>query len=348
MRSKYWDGWKGLCIIEVVAGHAIFSNLAFPLGSSGWYAETLSIQLFNFPVAVFLAIAGFFSLGRSGGAQIENAGSYYRRRFMRIIPPYLIWTAVYLLLQLREHPLSLHDVSREVLLGTGMGIGFFIIVLVQFILLTPLLSRLNDRRTHLILMAALFLCGVLFTYGVRMGMPGSRWAHFPYDSLPFFAWYPSYHLGLFAAKFNLAEDPRLRRLSAWLIPSYLVFAAVAMAEGIYLASLDNPLGISQLKASSLIISTIVFLLALSGRPRALAHLFNNNFLGFLGRESYAIYLTHLIFLPRVARLINISMHLPISRVLGVALIMLVTLLLSAILAGLLRKVSQKYQELVAA
>ena len=144
MRSQYWDGWKGVCILVVIALHAIPPPQTFPAGSLKWYVDVISSQLIVFPVAIFFAIAGFFSLGRSSGSRCEHGMDYYKRRSARILPPYLIWTGAFILLEHRSHLLSMKELSKDLLLGTGIGIGYFVIVLAQFVLVTPVLAKLND------------------------------------------------------------------------------------------------------------------------------------------------------------------------------------------------------------
>lgn len=305
MRSQYWDGWKGVCILVVIALHAIPSPQTFPAGSLKWYVDVISSQLIVFPVAIFFAIAGFFSLGRSSGSRFEHVMDYYKRRSARILPPYLIWTGVIILLEHRSHLLSMKELSKDLLLGTGIGIGYFVIVLVQFVLVTPVLAKLNDRRLHIILMTALFGCGLLVTYVARVGYPHSELAQFPFYCLSFVVWYPFYHFGLFAAKFEIAEKNGLRRSRTWVFLLYVFFLAASVAEGIYLCRRSYySLGVSQLKATSLLASSALFVLLLAYHRVTPGAISTNRTIQLLGKSSYMIYLMHLLVLHRVAILLK--------------------------------------------
>lgn len=300
MRSGYWDGWKGICILVVIALHAIPPLQAFPAGSLKWFVDLVLGQFILFPVAIFLGIAGLFSLGRSSESPPETATEYYKRRSMRILPPYLIWTAIFILMEHRTHLSSIKELSKDLLLGTGIGVGYFVIVLIQFVLLTPVLARLDDKRMHIILMAALFACGLLVTYEARVGYPHSAFSEFPFYCLSFVVWYPFYHFGLFVAKFRIVDKTILRRSTAWGYVLYFLFLIASVAEGIFFCRRgDYSLGTSQLKATSLLASFAMFLLLLAYHRVRLGPILANPTLQLLGRSSYLVYLAHLLILHTV-------------------------------------------------
>lgn len=336
VRSNYWDGWKGLCIIAVVVLHAYPSDLGSSTGTWHWYTAYLSYEVFEFPVALFLAIAGFFSNPQSIANGGESATSYYRRRFKRILPAYLIWTAIYIGLQHRGDLRSFSRMTRDVFLGTGVGVGYFIVVLAQFVLLTPLLARINKRKIHIALMALLFACGLTFTYVIRFEFPASPLTQFPYYCILFVVWYPFYHLGLFAAKFQIAGNARLKRLSGLVFSVYVFLVAVSMAEAISLHTLENRLDSSQLKASSLLASLALFVFALAGPHKVLDRLLDRPWLCFLGRESYLIYLSHLLVLPKTALFLSSVRFFLHHQFLVVPLVVTATLAMTSLLALLCR------------
>lgn len=273
---------------------------------------------------------------------------YYLRRFKRIVPPYLIWTVICVALRHRADLRSIRGLTKDVLLGTGVEVGYFVIVLVQFVLLTPLLARIDKRRVHIVLMALLLGCGLTFTYLVRIEFPASPLAHFPYYCILFLVWYPFYHLGLFAAKFHIAGDVRLRNVSAWVFALYLFLVAASMGEAVFLHRLGIGLDTSQLKASSLLASLALFVFALSGPHKNLNRLFDQPFLCFLGRESYVIYLCHLLFLTAIASFLKSAPFFLRHQLLDVPLTVTLTLILSAMLASLIRGILPNRSELLGA
>lgn len=62
MRESYWDSWKGVAIIAVVAIHASGATQFFEDGSFNWYFGLVLRQFIDFAVPLFLAMAGYFSM----------------------------------------------------------------------------------------------------------------------------------------------------------------------------------------------------------------------------------------------------------------------------------------------
>lgn len=137
MRSNYWDNWKGIAIISVVAIHASGGAGDFSKESFNWYFGLIFRQLNNFAVPFFLALAGFFAANHL----TDYSFDYYRKRLNRILPPYIFWTTVFVLLKSPSHFFSLDALLRDYICGTGIGIGYFIVVLVQFIFITPIINE---------------------------------------------------------------------------------------------------------------------------------------------------------------------------------------------------------------
>lgn len=348
VRSEYWDGWKAVCITVVIALHVMQQPDIFVVGSWGWSGAVILPQFILFPVAIFFAIAGFFALGRPADSRFENARDYYQRRLKRIIPPYLIWTAAFILLEHRHDLSSIRELSKDVMLGTGIGIGYFVIVLIQYILLTPFLARLSDKRTHIVLMAILFACGLLVTYVARVGHPNSKLAQFPFYCLSFVVWYPFYHLGLFAAKFGIADSSSLWRSRAWIFLLYFVSLAASMAEGIFFCGRGVSLGESQLKATSLLTSLALFLLLLCYHRSGPGRILSNRSIQLLGKSSFMIYLMHLLVLHRseilLCRIAVIHQHESLYMLSS----LLLTLLLCGIAASLAAKLPPNFGKLLGA
>ncbi len=97
-------------------------------------------QLARFSVPLFLLLSGF----GHGGASEESWTHALRRRLGRILPPYLLWSGIYLLVDaafVRPHAAPL----RDLLFGTAYMHLYYIPVLLQFLLLSPLLRRAAVR-----------------------------------------------------------------------------------------------------------------------------------------------------------------------------------------------------------
>jgi len=338
VRSKYWDGWKGICTIAVITGHSFPLIEKIPVGSIYWSLQVLLFQINLFPVFLFFTFAGYFSLPHSTSKQVEDVAGYYKHRLGRILPPYLLWTAVYILLEHRGHLFSVRDLFKDVLLGTGIYIGYFVIVLVQFILITPILAHLNSRRMHIVLMLVLFACSLMLIYILRVGYSQNWMAKYPYVSLPCLLWYPFYHLGLFLAKYDVIGSDVLRRFSSRFLGLYFFFLVASMAEGYFFTRSGYALGMSQLKATSLLAGLFLVLFLFSSYRRDFDQIFQKDWIQFLGHHSYVIYLTHLLFLPRIQSILYKIPFFEANRLLNVLPSSVFTLVLCVILIRLIQKI----------
>lgn len=110
--------------------------------SAGWTGQIpLALnQLARFSVPLFLLLSGF----GHGGPSEEAWTHALRRRLGRVLPPYLLWSGIYLLVDAafgRPHAAPL----RDLLFGTAYMHLYYIPVLLQFLLLCPLLRRAAIR-----------------------------------------------------------------------------------------------------------------------------------------------------------------------------------------------------------
>ncbi len=295
MRNNYWDAWKGIAILAVVAIHATRESEKFPAESFVWYFGLVFRQIINFAVPMFLALAGYFAARSSTGFGLL----YYRRRLGRILPPYLFWTFVYVLLKNPSHFFSIDAISKDIFLGTGIGIGYFIVVLVQFILITPFILTVKGQWRHILIMAVVSAGSMLITYEVRINQAESALAQFPMYTLPFFIWYPFYHLGIYAARQNPTDINTLSHRPWTMFSLFVLFTVAAVIESVYLAHQGFfSFGASQIKITSFMASISLFMFSVlyfNNRKESA----KNTRIAWLGRHSYPIYLTHLLFLPRI-------------------------------------------------
>lgn len=169
-RSRYWDAWKGYSILAVIGIHAFGPCLKFPLNTFTFHVGFLSEQILDFAVGVFLAVSGYFS-GCRDAMDFPAVFSYLRKRFLRLKPPYLTWTAIFILILHPRDFLSLRALFKDVFTGMGIGIGYFVIVLAQFILMAPLLARIRRDVTHISTMAGITVfpicCFIITAYATR-------------------------------------------------------------------------------------------------------------------------------------------------------------------------------------
>lgn len=119
---------RGLAIIAVVLIH---SNMSDGL--------RVAIRPFvNYAVALFLFLSGYLTK-----LNIDNVREFYKRRIIKVAVPYTVWSLIFYVLLSRK---SVLDFAIKFLTGRCCGIYYYIFVYIQFVLLTPLISKLIKSK----------------------------------------------------------------------------------------------------------------------------------------------------------------------------------------------------------
>lgn len=334
MRSTYWDSIKGLAIIAVVIIHACLSSYnSFPEGSANWVFGMFLCQIVNFAVPIFFALAGLFCRPKAN----VTPSSFISSRCLRLIPPYLLWTLAYIILSKPSHFQDPQLLLVDIFQGKGVGgIGYFVIVLLQFILLAPLIWKIRTIKTHIIVMISFSAIGLFATYILRTIFIDSSFGKFPLSDIFFIYWYPFFHFGVFTSMYREVVDRwvyRAKKVIIFLVP--LVFL-LTLLEGFFWSYRGFiSLGASQVKASSFTLSFMIFLLLLRFQNQAV--FFDTRLVAWLGRGSYVIYLSHNFALVRVETLLSKSGFIFQMQPLFIFLGTSITLALCAFLILLIEK-----------
>lgn len=207
------------------------------------------------------------------------------RRLSRILPPYLLWSAAYLLTDAAFGKPHVHPL-REILTGTAYMHLYYLFVLVQFVLLSGLLRYAVDRRPAMTFacsaVVSLALQGLLCLQAVgRLRLPA-----LPVPLVLWFApWLIFYVGGLW-----------LRKTQAWRglrLHVCLPLAAASAACVLLTAKRFPALRSLSLRPDLTVYAFAAWLLlwtlcgTLQTLPRAVA---------FVGRHSFGLYLTHPLFM----------------------------------------------------
>lgn len=164
---------KGLAIFAVIAVHIVNTVVArFPAYGQMWKNLVLADQLTRFSVPLFLALSGF-ALAQKYATHPPGFFSFLSGRTLKLIPPYLVWSVIYLLAgQLFFSGSALSGgvpLWQIFFLGKAQYHLYFVPLLFQAYLLFPLLLLLSRRHPYLLLIAAFII--QFFTYVQNTG-PG--------------------------------------------------------------------------------------------------------------------------------------------------------------------------------
>ncbi|WP_273839321.1 acyltransferase [Providencia rettgeri] len=292
MRDYYWDNWKGLAIIAVVMIHVLGQTASFPLDSLNNLFGVFFRQFINFPVAMFFFFSGYFTPKDRPSNYIE----FYKKRMVRILIPYLVWTAIYIPIYVLNGSFSVSKIASYIFLGTGISIGYFVIALAQLIIITPLLYIVKSKGWQTIFVAISLITSIVFTYYFQLESTSTKMSQYPLNAIPFFVWLPFYALGFYISKSNNSFNIKSNKL----LICYCLFVILSLLEASYWMSTNRDFSVSQLKVTSYFASIAICLYAVSRHKKAN----ENSYMAWLGKSSYFIYLSHIFVLTFVSAIIK--------------------------------------------
>jgi len=137
----------------VVLLHVSAIGVSFcPHASSCWWASNFYDSCSRWSVPTFVMISGALLLG---GEPHESAKRFYSKRFARLLPPLIFWSAFYLMWRLYFHKeqLSSATLLSNVRAGSPYYHLWYLYILLPLYALTPLLRALVTRLRRSSLLA---------------------------------------------------------------------------------------------------------------------------------------------------------------------------------------------------
>ena len=173
--EDYWDIIRGICILLVFAGHAIggwnFITNDFLYPPDGFYYNfwVCARCLINCSIPVFIFISGYMVSSK----YYDSLGSFYSRRALRLLPPFVIWSAVYVLVEI-----FVYHTDIQIMGITHFWYGiqlYYLPVLFQLALFAPVFFIAGNKKAVLIATLVINLinnaCHVIYHYTMGTIVP---------------------------------------------------------------------------------------------------------------------------------------------------------------------------------
>lgn len=335
-RDPSFEAFRGIAIIAVVAIHAI------PWEFYRDYIVLSYRQVLNFAVPSFLFISGYW-LSKKPIRSLGDYKSFLQKRLSRVLIPYLFWSVVFLLYENNKtHDFGVAQILCTFLTGAAsyhFHHLYFIIVIAQLYMLTPLLNYVN-RKPYGFISVLIFNIGSLFL--LYLFSLGDLWfVDDPYYLIhsPFLLWVIFYQMGLLIGSSD-SEGFIPRNMHKFILPAILVALVISVLEAITILSKydDWHRAICAIKYSSFIYSTCIIFGFLILRERL-----RNwpRFLVVLGNYSFGIYLIHVIILRGVVRIMPKVDTIYSFQVLYGLMVVLITLITCYVVITITRKLLPK-------
>ena len=279
---------KGVAICAVVLIHTNAPGEECQIGSFNNNYSIIFRQFVNFAVPLFFFISGYLSYC-SGDGNVRRE-DYYKKRFLRLGIPYVIWSCIGIALFHNFYDFNAYDIFIALITGQAIGILYFVVVLFQLTLLTPFIHKYIHRPTFVWINFLITPISLATMYVLRIRYEIQ--ISFPTYALPFCIWHFFYFWGIYV-KVNMDST----FFKKWLLLSmfaYILAILFSVLESHILIHKYEFFGfaLSQIKMSSFVMS--FFLInVLMGIKDLLTELKS---LQIIGEMSFGIYFLHSFFL----------------------------------------------------
>ncbi|GEM_PF-1286070 len=205
-RIRELDFMRAFAILGVVAIHAGSYSEAIVGPSVIPLATEYIAHLSDFAVPLFFIISGFLLASRP--LERKDWGTFYRRRLMTVVPPYLFFSGVYLTYNYWVlGQTDLVQAAWSILLFDAVGVFWFLGAMIQMYLLFPFLSAWLDR----------------------LSARRQEWKLPVYAGVLYVAWYAVLAVAGYGANEIVTPTGDIgSRLVGFLFPGYLLFFAIGM------------------------------------------------------------------------------------------------------------------------
>ena len=243
--------------------------------------------ILNFSVAVFLFLSGLLTK-----EEICDVKKFYKKRLMRVIVPYLIWSIVYTIAYQ-----SYESFIYKLLTGQCCSIYYYILVYVQLTLLAPLLNRLIQSKFwklgFVVSPIAIINQSILALGGYALA--------FPWNANLFFVWIIYFYFGM-CIRSNRIEIKAVKTKSV-----IIVFMIQYIEVAFWAFIMNNgSMATTQIKISAMLTSLVVICIGYNWitNNKKLNEGFFGKMLINIGDISFGIYLTHVLLMRHIEPLLS--------------------------------------------
>lgn len=323
-RSLWIDALKTLATFAVIMLH-VCVPLVNDLGNNSWTAGNFYNSAVRFCVPVFVMITGVLLLSKS-----DDLGIFLKKRFTRILYPFIFWSGIYLLMKIDfQQPVKeIFSFSIKALKSGAEYHLWYVYMLIGLYLITPILRKWLLKATQKEILYFLAIWGFV----ILLDLPIINKLYTRID-LHYFSGYIGYLiLGYYCVRFPLHKESiklRIIGFSMYLI-AFIITAVGTMMLSKKAEVFDSRL-YNFLSANVVIASLGIFMVFQNIK-------FNFSFLEKIiieiSKRSYGIYLSHVFVLTSLTLIgfngsaFNSWIAIPVISIICLALSYFLTLLLS--------------------
>jgi len=162
---------NGLAVLAVILNHSsiftFWANTGFEgtitpqvlerVGILAYSSLRVILQTITFAIPTFLFVSGYFIAFAIGRIEANRQWRIIFARIKNLFIPFLIWSVLLLILDMSlGHMYSIRDFLVTIIAGQARGPFYYIPLLIQFLILSPILVSISRKRyTMLLILTAI-------------------------------------------------------------------------------------------------------------------------------------------------------------------------------------------------
>lgn len=287
-RIVYIDTMKTLACFLVVFTH---STMPSATGEDGFWIFLITFIAYPSP-ELFFTISGSLLLP----AKI-NAIDFYKKRFLRLLPPVVIWSVINTIVLFLINDITAAESIKRLLMipiQPVIGVYWFIYVIIGLYLFTPIISKwiITASKKELEIFLSIWIINLCMPY-LNMLIPGI------YNINGSYFWMLNNFggfLGFFVMGYYLKTYPiNIGLNKRFCIITLAAIAYIGMTLYIKLKNLNDSILLENLQIGCAIMCVIIFVIV---QHIKINNKYILNFITEISKFSYGIYLIHFVIIRK--------------------------------------------------
>jgi membrane-bound acyltransferase YfiQ involved in biofilm formation len=292
LRLQYVDSIRMIGMFSIILIHV--TSIFLPNNSTAYILNQFS----RFGVPIFFILSGISLYYNYPVISRNNFFKYYKKRFITIVIPYLLWILIYFVYEYRHNISGLFNIKTIIEISKSIFIGkrhlYFLIIMIQFYIIYPFFCKIisMDRYDNLIIILSFLITLYLnlAAYLMRWHINITPFLNLDYLYLMMPSWLFYFIMGVYFIKnqekiisFINKNETKSAMLCAWVI-SFLIL----LADG----KLSNTYG-SSIKPTVFIYSILSFFV-LYYLSDILTKYTSSKLQTWLSSQSFFLFLSHIL------------------------------------------------------
>lgn len=324
LRLQYVDLMRVIGMFSIILIHV--TSIFLPTNSTAYILNQFS----RFGVPIFFILSGISLYYNYPVIRRNNLLKYYKKRFISIVIPYLLWILIYFVYEYRHNISNLFTIETIVKVLKSIFIGkrqlYFLIIMIQFYIIYPFFCKiisLNKYDNLIILISFIITLYLnLAAYLMRWNINITPFSDLRYLYLMMPSWLFYFIMGVYFIKnqekiisFINKNETKNTVLCTWIISLLILLAD---------SKLSNTYG-SSIKPTVFLYSIISFFV-MYYLSDILTKLISLKLQSWLSSQSFFIFLSHILvmeLLKSYLYIINVSIDSFIFKSIIIAILSIV-------------------------